>query len=683
MQVVSKLTGLIDRLTSPDKFKGRRRRAEVFAVAVTTLISIPAALSFKVMSGTPFVKLPSLTEQGAGIAIYDLKDDYLVTAHKDTSHQPVPLERVSAHMRNAIIAGEDKNFLKHPGIDPIGIMRAFISNVKAGEIVQGGSTITQQLVKSLYLDKSDRTITRKAIEALMAIDVDMCYSKDKILETYLNEIYFGRGAYGIERAAGTYFNKPASRLDIAESAFLAGLVKAPSQLGSSAKRASALDSQKEVLKSMVECGFITEDEERAARTARLKFQKGPHPLKHPYYVLHVLDVLRKKMGEESMWRRPIKVYTNLDQDAQRDAERVLARGIRKAPAGVDQGALVSMSISDGAVIAMVGGAGPYESNQWNRAIHPHTTGSAFKPFVYLAGLITDSIGPHSVLNDAPIAVPISTPPGIYTPRNFDGAYLGRLTVRDALALSRNVCAVSVAEHAGIENVIDTARYAGITSPIDPYPSLALGTCAASPLEMASAYATIARSGLSVEPSFVRRVEDWHGRVIERFKPRMDRMLPEEPCRQIVDAMQDVVTRGTGKKARLNGIPVAGKTGTADRARDIWFIGFTPEVVTAVWGGNDDNRPVAGSHVTGGSIMAAIWNDYMISYHRTHQPPQIAFSPPANPLDRTMYIPPFTAFFDGAIGFAEEIDETMKEAEKANRTPHTLWRKFIKVFKKLF
>lgn len=601
----------------------------------------------KVITHTSFVKLPSLTEQSAGIQVFDRSDKLVCVVQEHGDRKPVPLKDVSPFLRQAVVAIEDHNFYHHVGIDPLGIARALYVNAKAHQMVEGGSTITQQLMKTMYFGYEDRTARRKILEMFMAFDVETCYSKDAILETYLNQVYFGRGAYGIERAAETYFNKPAGKLTLFESAFLAGLIKAPSELGAPGNLKRAQARQQEVLNSMVECGFISQDKAKLAKADRLNFKAGQHSLVYPYYVSYVLGLVKHEVGEGNLWREPLKVYTNLDTSAQSAAQRALDAGVKRAPLGIDQGALVSIRVDDGAVIAMVGGVGSYEQHQWNRAVNPHTAGSAFKPFVYLAGLMNGVIGPNSTIDDAPVAVQNGNGT-IYTPRNYDGQYKGLLTIREAIALSRNVCAVKVAQDAGLNNVIDTARKAGITAKMDPYPSLALGTCAITPLQMSNAYATLARGGEYMEPQFIRHIDRSDGRTIKSFHSSGEFRLPSEQVYELVDCLQDVVRVGTGKKAYLAGIAVAGKTGTADESKDVWFTGFTPDVVTAVWAGNDENHPIYRRGITGGTVAAGMWSNYMSNYYKSHPKPTVAFVEPAQPLTRNV---PFFTSIPQAFGEA--------------------------------
>ncbi|MDZ4836744.1 MAG: PBP1A family penicillin-binding protein [Candidatus Melainabacteria bacterium] len=613
---------------SADKTNTKMRK--MMFVAAIWVAALMGVVTLKIATGTSVVKLPTLAQHKSGVEIFDRYDKLVTVVQKDGDRQPVALSAISPFMRQAVIGIEDHSFYEHAGVDPIGIARAMLRNAQAGHFVQGGSTLTQQLMKTMYFGPDDRTARRKILELFMALDVETCYSKDKILETYLNEVYYGRGAYGIQRAASTYFSKPASKLNLAESAYLAALVKAPSDLGqaSALKRASA--RQRDVLDGMVECGFITRAQAASAKTAKLAFKAGPHSRQHPYYVNHVIALLTEELGKERLFEKPIKVYTNLDLPAQKAAELSLGKGIKGAPRGIDQGAVVSIDLDSGGIIALVGGVGRFERNEFNRAMNPHTAGSAFKPFVYLAGLMSGVIGPDTVLNDAPIAVPLYDGSS-YSPNNYDGTFKGLMTVRDAIAMSRNVCAVQVAQSAGVKMVVEVAQKAGISSNMDPTPALALGTCAISPLEMANAYATLARGGEYLEPMFIRHINEKDGSVIKEYKPKSGSRLPAESVYQLVDCMEDVVKVGTGKRASLPGVAVAGKTGTADDSKDVWFVGFTPDVVTAVWAGNDANDAPRAKGITGGTIAAGIWSGYMNGFYKTHPKPSVAFIDPQQPL----------------------------------------------------
>jgi len=652
----------------------QRKTGRLGAIAVFVALTLAMLLTIKVVAGFPLFALPSLVAQKGNVQIFDRYDHLVATVHQDKNVEPVPLDRISINMRDAVIAAEDRNYYQHFGIDLFGIGRAMVKNIEAGHVVEGGSTITQQLVKTLYLDPEDRSILRKTEEAFISVLLNASHSKNKILETYLNQIYFGKGAYGIERASQTYFNKHASQLSLAESAYLAGLIRAPSELSQKSNRKQAIARQHQVLQSLLECKLVSELKVSEAEKESLHFGEADNGLKFPFYLNYVLSLARQAVGDQ-LWTRPLSIYTNLDPAAQIAAERALRQGVIHAPRGINQGALVSISVQDGGVMSMVGGVGGYGQVSWNRALNPHTAGSAFKPFVYLAALISGAIAPDSMVDDSPLS--LSMPDGkTYSPKNFDGNYLGRITVRDALAKSRNVCAVAVGQKTGMKNVVLTAQNAGITTAMDPFPSLALGTCAVTPLDMANSYATIARSGLYVQPEFIRRISSADGSVNKVFEPAKEQKLPVEQCRQMVDALMDVVSRGTGTRAYLPGVAIAGKTGTADQAKDIWFVGFTPDVVTATWAGNDDNKPVAGNQVTGGGVMAGIWHDYMQAYLLKHPAETLAFAGPQQPLTRVAPFSVTTFVADGIEKVEEGIEDTFTERHNRQRGIKTFFSKLV-------
>jgi penicillin-binding protein 1A len=595
-------------------------------VGLFTFVTLLPSAALTLM-GMPQPQLPAW---GKGVAIYDRNDNKVCTIYGERDQEPVPLKEISPNMQHAIIAAEDHDFYSHDGINLISIARAVMVDLAAHHALQGGSTISQQLVKNLYFEGKKRNLLDKVFEAAMAMSMEKRYSKEKILEAYLNCVYFGNGAYGIERAGEEYFGKHASELDLAQAAFISGLVTAPSELSRSDNRSHAIARQHIVLNSMKELGFITSDQLEQARNENLQFHPQTNSArKYKYYTAEVIQLMRQELGDNDLYAHGYHVYTYLDPAAQRLAERTLAAGIKHAPHGINQGALVSISIPDGGVVAIVGGAGSYDSNQWNRALSPHTAGSAFKPFVYLAGLSRGTLAPDTMLDDEPLEIR-QVGSAVYRPRNYDGQFLGPITIRKAIALSRNIPAVRVAQAVGPGAVVDIAHQAGIVSPLDANLSLALGSSAVSPLEMANAYATLARGGQYLDAIMVRRIEDTQGHVLKEFKQQQKQVFDPEPVAELVDALQDVVQRGTGTRARLFDRPVAGKTGTADAAKDIWFIGFTPDMVTAVWGGNDDNKPVPG-HVSGGTVMAGIWSDYMRTFYREHHIPPGEFTQPEHPL----------------------------------------------------
>jgi penicillin-binding protein 1A len=557
------------------------------------------------------------------IQVYD-RDDKLICKIEGTEKRKIiPLSQITPHMQRAVLSAEDHHFYEHHGIDLFGILRATLANVIARHTVQGGSTITQQLAKNLFFESSQRSIPTKIAEAIVAGQLESRFSKEKILELYLNEVYFGNGAYGIEQAANLYFDKPAAALDVAESAYIAGLIRWPARGGDARYLRENISRRNDVINKMYEYGYITDFQADAAKAERPLFRRRPQP-KYPYYVTYVLDLVRQLYTEGEMQRHGLRVYTNLDQAAQQAAERSLEAGIRTAPPGCTQGALVSMNVKDGAVLALVGGVGNYLKHQWNCAVNPHTAGSAFKPFVYLAGFNRGAFTPASYIEDAPLVIPRGNKEPDYKPKNFDGKYMGDITVAEALAYSRNTCAIRAAQQVGLDSVIETARRAGIEEKMAPEISLALGCSAVSPLEMCGAYGTLARGGVYIKPSTIRRIDDKNGNVLRAFYHDPERVFETQPVAQIVDVLQEVVAQGTGTQAKLADRPVAGKTGTSDQAKDLWFVGFTPDLVTAVWGGNPDNKPIPGSHVTGGTVMARIWREYNKSYYARHDVPSSWF-----------------------------------------------------------
>lgn len=596
-------------------------------------IGYGVAMVWQSLKDVPDITLLEKYEPIEAIQIFDKFDHLICTVEGDEDRRVVPLTAVSTQMQQAILAAEDHHFYEHHGINFMSIGRALLTNVQAGKVREGGSTITQQLVKNLFFEDAKRSYDRKIKEAFISYEVESRYPKEKILEMYLNQVYFGNGGYGIERAAQRYFAKSAGQLTLGESAFLAGLVKAPTEMGSAQNRESSKVRQREILEKMVEYGYVTKGQAEAAKKQTLVFKKTVNPMqKYPFYISYVLEQLRQHFSATEMRRQGLRVYANVDPTAQELAEKVLAEEIKKAPPGVSQGALVSVSVRDGAVVALVGGVGDFWKNQWNRATNPHTAGSSFKPFVYLTALAKGVYKADSMIEDTPITIKQGWGLPDWSPKNFDHRFMGRITIRKALALSRNVPAVRVGKAVGIDKVVETARLCGITSKLDQNLSLSLGSSAVSPLDMAGAYATFARGGITIKPQVIRRIENNRGQVIQNFESRVDKSFDSEAVARLLDILQDVVKYGTGTQAKLKDRPVAGKTGTADNARDIWFIGFTPDMVTSVWGGNDENKPIPGHNVTGGVVMAKIWKHYMEEYYKKHPTPPGSFVAPSRMLD---------------------------------------------------
>ncbi len=534
---------------------------------------------------------PSVTLETADGAVFARYGDLFGTH--------VTLDDVPKYLPEAIIAIEDRRFYSHFGVDIWGLMRAAARNVVAGHVVQGGSTLTQQLAKNLFLSP-DRNMKRKVQEMMLALWLEHTYSKDQILTAYLNRVYLGNGTYGVDAASRLYFEKPASEMNLRECAIIAGLLRAPSRYAPSHDMAAALARGKIVLETMVEEGFITQREKKAA------IDYVPPPSHKPgsggdgrYFADWVQDQTGPLLEDAA---QDIIVTTTLDLNLQRTAERDVDAILSKQDGrDVSQAALVTLA-PDGGVRAMVGGR-DYRTSQYNRATQAmRQPGSAFKPIVYLAA-IEQGLSPDDIIPDAPLTL------GHWSPENFDGKYRGPITAREALAESINTVAVRVFQRVGADRVIDTARALGISSPLEHDPALALGASEVTPLEITGAYASLAAGGRAITPYAIKEIRNRQGEVLYRHtdvNPPLT--VDEHAVRVLVGMMEDVVRYGTGKHAALEGRPVAGKTGTSSDYRDAWFLGFTGNYTTGVWLGNDDNHSMR--KITGGSLPAQLWHDYM-------------------------------------------------------------------------
>lgn len=595
------------------------------AFALGILLGIYLAIpSVNRFLGLPKVSTIAEYEPISSIELYDYQDKFVGFLQGTEDRQVIPLNEISPFLRRAILAIEDKNFYTHIGIDPIAITRAFFVNLQAGRIVEGGSTITQQLVKNLLIPEKERgrNFKRKIKEFFLAIELERKFKKDKILELYLNQVFWGNRVYGAQRAAQRYFNKDASNLTLAESAYLAGLIKAPSALSKSRK--SAQKRKELVLKNMLAFGYITKNQYKQAIKEKLKFRSSPGQFElYPYYFSYVLENLKERFDIEKLKDKGYKVYTGLDPVAQEKAEKILNEEIKNAPYGVTQYALCAIDVKTGQIRALVGGVGDYWKNQWNRATNPHTIGSAFKPFTYLTAFEEGLIDPNTKIKDSKVEIE-DGPDMIWEPKNYDKKFWGTTTVREALVFSRNIPAVKVAREVGIEKVIETAKACGIESKLEPHLSLSLGSDAITPLEAAASYATFARGGIYIQPILIRRIEDPKVRTIEKNLPVPQRAVSAYAAATLVSILQDIVKRGTGTLARLEDRPVAGKTGTSDKSRDVWFIGFTPDLSVAMWGGNDKNREIRGQGVTGGAIVARVWKLFCEAYYEGKNIPPGSF-----------------------------------------------------------
>ncbi|PSB18855.1 penicillin-binding protein 1A [Phormidesmis priestleyi ULC007] len=542
--------------------------------------------------------------------IYDIKGKQLASIHGEANREVVTLDKISPHLKRAVIAIEDSYFYSHQGVNVGAVARAFSQNFNHGRTVEGGSTVTMQLVKNLFLSPK-RAFSRKIAEAVLALRIEQIFKKDQILELYLNQVYWGHNTYGVQTAAQTYFSKSASDLTLAESAMMAGLIQSPEALSPLVDIKAATRRQHEVLHRMVELKWITPQEEAAARKQPIKLGKRTsfQSSEMPYVTDAVVQELTKKFGRDAVLKGGMRIQTTIDSKLQRIGEDTARRWIQTLNyQGVyaDQMAIVSVDPRTHFIKAMVGGIN-YKKSQYNRAIQAlRQPGSAFKPFVYYAAFASGKYTPDSTVYDSPVSYPDGYE--MYSPRNYDGSFAGAITIRKALEISRNVPAVKLGQEVGLNKIVEICRSIGVKSPIDPVISLPLGAVDLTPLEMAGAYATFASNGWYSEPTLIVQVTDSSGNILLDNTPKPRLVLDSWASASLNDTLQGVISRGTATAAQI-GRPAAGKTGTTSSERDIWFVGYVPQLATAVWVGNDDYRPL-GYGATGGHFVAPIWRDYM-------------------------------------------------------------------------
>ncbi len=511
---------------------------------------------------------------------------------------PVRLEDLPPSLIDAVLAIEDRRFYHHPGVDPIGLFRAAVKNAVSGHVVQGGSTLTQQLAKNLFLS-NERTYKRKAQEVLLSFWLETRFSKREILSLYLNRVYFGRGAWGVEAAAQRYFGKPARDLSLGESAMIAGLLKAPNRYSPTADIARAERRATVVLDVMVKTKRITPHQRDMAFATPVHVRRAKATPAASYFVDWLAPKVRQLTGDRDT---DLLVETTLDIEAQSAAESAITKVIdAKAKArGATQAALVSLD-QDGAVRAMAGGVS-YAKSQFNRATQARRQpGSAFKPFVYLAA-IEAGLTPWTIRTDAPIKI------GDWQPQNYSGKYKGDMGLITALAHSVNTIAVSLAGEVGRGKVAAAAHRMGFTSPITLTRSMPLGSNETTLIELTSAYAPFANGGYRAVPYGLRRISTREGDVLWQHKARPVRVLAARPYALMNTMLERVMQSGTGRRARLDDRPSAGKTGTTNNFRDAWFVGYASGQTAGIWVGDDKNRAM--KKVTGGTMPAMIWHQYM-------------------------------------------------------------------------
>lgn len=546
--------------------------------------------------------------------VFDIHGRLVTTLHSDQNRLPIDINKVPQHLQNAFIAAEDNRFYDHIGIDPIGIGRAIVTNITSGGIAQGGSTITQQLAKNAFLSQ-EQTLKRKIQEAMLALEIERKYSKKEILEMYMNQIYFGQGAYGIQTAARTYFDKDVDQLNLKQCAMLAGLPKSPNYYSPFNNLEEAKKRTNTVLDQMVKYGYISQAECTEAKNADLELtqmKQTDDNADTASFVDYVSQLVASKYGDDALYKEGLKIYTTMDLEKQRAA----AEALRQLPDNYKdengltqpQGALVSIDPRNGHILAMVGGRGQDSFNRATMAVRQ--PGSAFKPFVYMTALQHD-MSPYSTMEDKAISY------GSWSPQNSDMTFRGKMSLADALALSVNTVAVQLADEVGPSNIIANVKKMGITTmeKDDDNLAMALGglTRGVTPLEMASAYGTFANRGVHVKPVAIVKILDRNGNVLENESTlnqdkNKTQVMSEKEAYEMTYMLEGVIDHGTGTGAAI-GRPAAGKTGTTDNNVDAWFVGYTPTIVTAVWIGDDSGSHSLGE-VYGGTIPATIWRDYM-------------------------------------------------------------------------
>jgi penicillin-binding protein 1A len=588
----------------------------VSSLAIALMVGVAALWAFTILPRS----LPSVTaletfQPLAGTKVYDDNDEIITELHVERRIF-VPLAHIPQTLRDAVIATEDRRFYSHFGVDPIGIARAVWQNYRRGRIVEGGSTITQQLTKVLFLTP-DKSLERKIKEAVLALELERRYSKDRILEMYLNQVYFGNGAYGVEAAARTYFGKSVGELTVREAALLAGLPRAPSSYSPFEHGDAARRRREVVLRRMVEYGVLADVE--AKRLARSDLGLIPPERRRTtgqYFLEYVQQTLEGKYGADMVFKGGLNVYTTLNPTMQLAAEQALRDGLkalegRTAKGKVaehPEGAIVTIEPQTGYVRAMVGGYDFFRS-EFNRAVQARRQpGSAFKPFVYIAALEA-GFTPASRVEDAPVSYAVGPNGQAWKPDNYDRKYRGPTTLQQAVEESVNIVTVKVQERVGLGKTIQVARRFGIASPLHMNLSLALGTSDLTLLELTSAYGALANQGEWLAPTTIRYVTDAQGKLLEEHVAEPREAVPAETAYVMTHMLRGVVERGTGVAAKALARPIAAKTGTTNDYSNAWFVGFTPRLATGVWVGYDRPRSL-GKDETGSRVAVPIWVSYM-------------------------------------------------------------------------
>lgn len=640
--------------TKPPKKKSPMRRFLWIVGILVFLIIAGAGCGF---IGATMSDLPEVAnvKPAASSQIYDVHGNLITTVHATENRLPVKLSQVPKDLQNAFIATEDNRFYSHHGVDPIGIMRAIWVNIAHDGVAEGGSTITQQLARNAFLTQ-DRTLKRKIMEAMLAIRIEQYYTKQEILEMYLNQIYFGQGAYGVQAAAHVYFGKNVQDLDLAQSAMLAGLPQSPNYYSPLTNYKAGKARQAVVLGQMVKYDYIDQATADKAKDEDLglreKSEAAHSDNNASYFIDYVISEIAEKYGDDAVYKDGLKIYTTIDMKAQDAAVQAMHnlpnfytddKGLTQP-----QGALIAINPHNGYIVAMVGGRG---DDSFNRAVlAERQPGSAFKPFVYLAA-IQDGMTPGTVMDDKKIEF------NGWSPKNYEGTYSGQMTLHYALQHSVNTIAVQLADAVGMRKVLNLASSLGITTFDDSKDNnlaAALGglTNGVKPIDMAVAYGTLANGGVKVKPVAITKIVDRNGQVVEENSTEEQRVVDPKYAYVITNMLESVMSGGTGGGASI-GRPAAGKTGTTDESKDAWFVGYTPDLVAAVWMGDDYGIETLDG-ITGGTVPAVIWRDFMSQALNAMEIPASDFT-----------VPPGAASIanQGYAPVAPKVDPKAKDKDK--------------------
>ncbi len=603
----------VDRQPKEQKFLGGIGQiAGGTILGVTMLVSsivagglVGLAISFRNLPDVRVLRSYAPTET---TYIYDVKGVELASLHDEANREVIPLNRISPDLKRSLLAIEDSDFYYHQGVNLTGVGRALTANFKKGGVSQGGSTITMQLIKNLFLSQK-QIFSRKLAEAVLSIRLEQIFRKDEILEMYLNQVYWGHNNYGVETAAQSYFGKHASELNLAEGAMMAGVIAAPEKYSPFINFKISKQRQEQVLGRLLKLKWITPEEEKKAREYKLKLGKIKtwQTSKLPFVTDAAIEELNQRFGKETVRKGGMRIQTTIDYNFQIAAEKVVHNAYERLGRSKYQISLVAIDPRTHFIKAMVGGV-DYKKSSFNRAMYANRQpGSSFKPFVYYTAFATGKFSPESTVEDSPVRYRDGS--GYYSPRNYGGGYSGAMSIRSALMNSTNVPAVKMGKEVGLDKVIQTCRTLGIKSPIEPVVSLPLGAVGVTPVEMAGAFATFASNGWQSETTTILRVTDSEGNILLDNTPQPKLVLNAWATAQINSALQSVVSGGTGKEA-YPGRPAAGKTGTTSSERDVWFVGYVPQLAASIWIGKDDYTPL-GQGVTGGTFAAPIWRSFML------------------------------------------------------------------------